>query len=99
MSSLTTGVIPLAVLCAGLVVGVIVTIFVMRRISRMRLLRQIALAQEEARAQDLLLNTKPILSDVYIGPPPDLPDGVHRYDLPWGNFQVCRYHCCSQVRD
>lgn len=94
MSDLNTAVIPLAILCAGLVIGGIVSILILRRISRTRLLRQIALAQEETLADELLLTTKPVLSDAYIGPPPDVPDGVHRYDLPWGDFQVCRYHCC-----
>ena len=83
-----SGVIPLAVLCSGLVVGGIAAIYITRKIARMRVLRQILLAQQEALAQELLLNTKPTLTDVYIGPPPELPDGAYINDVPWGQLQL-----------
>lgn len=104
MSSSTTGgvsnaaIIPLVVLCAGLIVGGIAAIYITRKIARVRLLRQLMLAEQEALAEEMFMGRKPILTDVYIGPPPDIPDEYHVYPLPWPDFQVSHVRTISPDR-
>ena len=88
MPHITNGIIPLAVLFAGLVAGGIAAIYLTKKITRLRVLRQIALAAQEAQAEEEFMGRKPILTDVYLGPPPQLSGGNHPYRLPWPDLKV-----------
>lgn len=89
--TVNSGVIPLAVLSVGLVIGGILAVYITRKTARIRLLRQIMLAQQEALAEEQFLKQKPTLTDVYIGPPPIQPSKPcpgTSYSSPWLDIQV-----------
>lgn len=77
-------IIPLAVLCGGLVVGGIAAVLITRKIARQRLLLELQLAAEAKVAEDRL-GEKPVLVDICVGPSPDKPSG----ELHWAIVQVC----------
>ena len=90
-----SAIIPLAVLCSGLIVGGIAAIIITRKIARIRLLRQIMLAEQEAAAEEEFMGRKPVLTDIYVGPPPihHSPDADrslthHRHHSSWFDLQV-----------
>ena len=85
---LTNGMIPLLVLFVGLVAGGIAAIYLTKKITRLRVLRQIALAAQQAREEEEFMDRKPVLTDVYLGSPPQQPGGKHIYPLPWPHLQV-----------
>ncbi|EKM57650.1 uncharacterized protein PHACADRAFT_251391, partial [Phanerochaete carnosa HHB-10118-sp] len=71
-------IIPLAVLCGGLVIGGFAAVLITRKIARQRLLLELRSAAE-ARIVEDRLGEKPVLVDIYVGPSPDESSG----DLHW----------------
>ena len=85
-TAVSPAIIPLSVLCAGLILGGIAAVLITRRIARARLLLELRLAAE-AKAAEERLGVKPVLVDVYVGPSPALARGE---GLPWPSVQVSR---------
>ncbi len=84
-----SAIIPLAVLCFGLVAGGIAAVIITRKISRARVIMQIRQAQELAEG----VGEKPLLVEVRIGPPPeDRSRGPVSYPLPWSDFLVSAHN-------
>ncbi|GJE85294.1 hypothetical protein PsYK624_013730 [Phanerochaete sordida] len=70
MSSASThinpAIIPLAVLCGGLIVGGVAAIYLTRKVARARLLLELRRAAE-AKAAEAQLGEKPVLVDIFVG--------------------------------
>lgn len=83
--SVNPAIVPLAVLCAGLVIGGIAAIFLTRRIARARMLLEVHLAAEAIREAEI--GEKPTLVDIYVGALPELaPADADK--LPWPRLLV-----------
>lgn len=107
---LQAAVIPLAVLCSGLVVGGIAAFFITRKIGKMRIERQILLAQQELEAEEEFMGHKPILMDIYLGPStkpqptvavadePATRRHSHVYHSSWSNLQVRHIQILTHYR-
>lgn len=84
--AINPAIVPLSVLCAGLVLGGIAAVYITHRIARTRLLLQLRLAAE-AEAAEKKIGEKPVLVDVYVGPCPNRAAAQYA-DVSWSSLQV-----------
>lgn len=78
-------IIPLAVLCGGLILGGVAAVYITRKIARARLLLELRQAAE-AKAAEERLGEKPALVDIYVGPSL-AEEGMQGGELPWPVFR------------